>query len=256
MSHHLLPELLVTPIVEIIYSENRIVVDYDYEGLVLLGLVWKNTGYEMSYLAAEEFARTHQFPLVRRFEKSLAECAGENENNAEGYVLTYPSTGLKVKVKFEEYVRLHRILTGLNPRAIWEMLVPPEMLQKSPQAAELNAAVAEKRLASVDSILGDPKMPTGFIAWFGGWVNYLRTEFARIEREAKAVFDNRPIIRPNNIDGVLELGERKTQALYFLQAPSLCGVLFAMLDGKGYDTIIWKSIKPRGDAESYKRDGE
>lgn len=238
-------QLEATPVFEIIYPENRIVVDYDWSGLVLLGLVDVRTGREQDRNILEKFAEKSRLRAVRRFDKSLAECAAENVSNAEGYVLTYPSTGLKVKVKFEDYVRLHRILTGLNPRAIWEMLVPPEMLVQQQPPEGIDPTVAEKRRHSVDSILDDPKMPAGFIEWFGGWVGYLRNEYQRLESEAKAVFDNRPVG-----------ADRKTHALYFKATPALASILFAMLDGKDYEPIIWKHIKPRGDAETYKRDGE
>jgi RNA ligase len=235
-----------TLVTEIIYPENRIVVDYDYAGLILTGCIEIETGKEVDRSVLEEIGEAIGIPAVKRFDKSLAECAGENETNAEGYVLTYPSTGLKVKVKFEEYVRLHRILTGLNPRAIWEMLVPPEMLVRQQVT---DTTVAEKRRASVDSILADPKMPVGFIEWFGGWVNHLRSEYKRIESEALAVFNKRPA----GLGGV----DRKTLALYFkAAAPELASICFALLDGKDYEHIIWKQLKPRGDAETYKRDGE
>ena len=38
-----------TPLFEIIYPENRIVVKYDFEGLVMIGIVDIQTGYERNY---------------------------------------------------------------------------------------------------------------------------------------------------------------------------------------------------------------
>ena len=239
------PNLLLTPIVEIIYPDNRIVVDYDYSGLVMTGMVWIEDGKEYSRLALEEWGRTHHLPVVKRFDKSLAECAGDNVPNAEGYVLSYPSTGLKVKVKFEEYCRLHRILTGLNPRSIWEMLVPPEMLMQQVPPEGVDPTLAEKRRLSVESILNDPKMPVGFIEWFSGWVTHLRSSYAELEKTAKTVFMMRPVS-----------GSRRDIAEFFMQAPKHRGILFAMLDGKDYEPTIWKLLKPRGDISTYKRDGE
>ena len=243
--------LLLTPIVEIIYPENRIVVNYDYSGLVLTGMIWKDTGKEYSRLALEEWGQHKHLPVVKQFDKSLAQCAAENVSNEEGYVLTYPSTGLKVKVKFEEYVRLHRILTGLNPRAIWEMLIPVEMLIKmqlfDPKTPDTN------RRSSVDAILADPKMPAGFVEWFGGWVRNLRNAYAEMEAEARAVFNERPLETDMGRGPLL----RRAQAIYFQKAaPELTSICFAMLDGKDYEPIIWKQLKPRGDAETFKKDGE
>lgn len=213
-----------TPVCEIIYSSNRIVVDYDFEGLVVLSMINVETGREASREIVEQYASMNGFPVVEKFDKSLAECAAENTLNEEGYVLTY-SNGIKVKVKFAEYVRLHRILTGLNPKAIWELL-------------------AKKADEQVSLILNDKKMPSTFLAWFGGWVEQLRARYAELERNAQAVFALRPV-----------LGDRKEIALYFKKTPHLCSILFAMLDEKNYGEIIWDRLKPKA-TDTFKVDGE
>src|SRR6185369_6937033 len=146
-----------TPVCEIIYQANRIVVDYDFEGLVVLGVIDNATGREAARGILESLAGDNGLPVVERFNKTLAEAAAEDLPNEEGYVLTY-SNGVKVKVKFAEYVRLHRILTGLNPKAIWELL-------------------AKKAGASVDLLLQDSKMPEGFKSWLRGWVEELRRRY-------------------------------------------------------------------------------
>jgi RNA ligase len=187
----------------------------------------------------EIYARHIGIPAVTKFEKTLAEAAADKKDNAEGYVLTYPSTGLKVKVKFEEYVRLHRILTGLNPKAIWEMLA-------------LNQGDA------VDSILNDTKMPSGFIEWFGGWVGKLRGEYAEIVKQATEVYDGRPDGCAVGAGGLEDVRLwRKAMAAYFTKTPRLASVLFSMLDGKSYSEVVWKMLKPRGDdITTFKKDGE
>jgi len=226
-----------TPVFEIIYSTNRIVVDYDFEELVLLSLVNIATGSEMDRVLVESMAIFNHVNMVEKFNKSLAECAAENNLNEEGYVLTY-SNGVKVKVKFAEYVRLHRVLTGLNPRAIWEMLS-----QGSGEA--------------VDAILNDPKMPVAFLEWFRGWVEQLRGKFAALENESKAVFYNTPHYGESVGDMTKEerAQARKANALYYKQTPHLMSILFAMLDGKDYVSIIWDRIEPKGNA-TFKKDGE
>jgi len=209
-----------TMLFEIIYAENRIVVDYDFEGLIVIGLVRISTGEEADRHLLEAVAYQNGLDVVRRFNKSLVECAAENNLNEEGYVLTY-SLGenvppLKVKMKFVEYCRLHRILTGLNPRAIWEML-----------SANQNEAI--------DLILNDEKMPAAFKQWFNGWVLQLRQDFVTITTRATKIFLSRP-----------QTGIRKDVALYFLQtAPDISSVLFAMLDGKDVSPIVWDKIRPK-----------
>lgn len=59
----------------------------------------------------------HQFD---RLEDLLGHMKTADSTNQEGFVIYFPESDLRVKVKFEEYVKLHRILTGLSERRIWE----------------------------------------------------------------------------------------------------------------------------------------
>jgi hypothetical protein len=213
-----------SPVCEIIYQANRIVVDYDFEGLVMLAVINNWNGHEVCRDILERQAGENGLPVVEQFDKSLAECAAEDTPNEEGYVLTY-SNGVKVKVKFAEYVRLHRILTGLNPKAIWELL-------------------AKKADDTVDLILQDEKMPLSFKEWFGGWVGQLRSRYTELEQQAQAVL----ALRPTEVS-------RKEVALYFKETPHLCSILFAMLDGKNYAEIIWDKLRPKA-TDVFKQDGE
>lgn len=213
-----------SPVFEIVYPENRIVVTYDFAGLTLLGIVIHDTGAEFARRNVELWGRVNEIRVVEKFDKSLAECAAENTTNEEGYVLTY-GNGLKVKVKFAEYVYLHRILTGLNPKAVWEML-----------AAKQNEAIT--------TLLSNEKMPESFKKWLSGWVTQLQSRYSEIEDEAKKVFASKPG------------GIRKDEALYFTKtAKHLTGILFHMLDGKDYSEGIWDKVKPKA-TDTFKADGE
>lgn len=213
-----------TPVCEIIYPENRIVVDYNFEGLVLLSMIDNETGHEFARDEMELWAEVNVLQVVDKFTKSLAECASEDTLNEEGYVLTY-SNGVKVKCKFESYVRLHRILTGLNPKSVWEML-------------------SLKQDEAIAALLSDEHMPQSFKTWLSGWVTRLKTQFVEIEAEAKAVFAGKPS------------GSRKDDALYFTKTVKhLTGVLFKMLDSKDYAEVIFDMIKPKA-TDTFKVDGE
>lgn len=53
--------------------------------------------------------------------RSLAEALeAEPRPNAEGLVVFFPDRNERVKVKQDDYVALHRILTGTNARHVWE----------------------------------------------------------------------------------------------------------------------------------------
>ncbi len=245
-----------TPVCEIIYAANRIVVEYDYEGLVLLAFVDPYDAHEMPRPMAQRVADLVGLPLVKRFKKTLSECAAENTSNFEGYVITYLH-GVKVKVKFEEYVRLHRILTGMSPIAVWEM-------KKNGQDEE------------IEKLLADPKMPEGFRAWLDKWNKKLRNEFWGVDQVAhtlQARLREAGLVKPPLFAINLKTGEqeqvrpeytreeRKALAAAVFkvveEVPYQKGFQFALADGKDIKEDIWDYIRPSGkDVDPFKKDGE
>jgi RNA ligase len=200
---HTLP--LINPqktyLFEIIYPENRIVIDYGQkEELILLAVIDKETGKE------EELPEIG-FPVVKRYDgiHDLYALQTLQEVDREGFVIRFDS-GFRVKVKFEEYVRLHRILTRVSSKNIWEYLSTNQ---------------------SFEAILD--KVPDEFYDWVKNTVDKLTENYQKIENYCKENFK--------------DLGNRKDTALYFqtLLYPS---VLFSMLDKRDYSPIIWKMIKP------------
>ena len=199
----LLPSLdkTKTYLFEIIYPENRIVVDYgEMEDLVLLAVVDNQTGKEVT-------VENPGFTPVRRYHgvrdvHVLKELA---EENREGFVVRFES-GLRYKIKFDEYVRIHRIITQVSSLSIWEYL---------------------KEGQSLDEILD--RVPDEFYQWVRKTNEDLHAAFRNVEERARAEFK--------------VLGNRKETALYFQQC-TYPALLFAMLDGKDYAPAIWKLIRP------------
>lgn len=142
-----------TPLVEIIFPENRIVLNYgSKDTLVLLGCVHVNSG---RYFSPEEAAHILNWPgeVTETFSAtSLAEAlALPPRENAEGIVVAFNGTRTMVKVKQEDYLRLHKVLYGLSNKAVWEMLLASPTLGVSldPDVAEL---IPNEVLAWVDSV--------------------------------------------------------------------------------------------------------
>ena len=190
-----------TYLFEIIYPENRIVADYGItEDLILLTVIDNETGDE----SLEEIG----FPIVKRFDgiNDHSHLKQLQEENKEGFVVRF-ANGFRVKVKFEEYVKLHRIITGVSNVAIWEYLSEGKPF---------------------DEIL--EKVPDEFYNWVKQMQADLLMQFNNILAESKGVFK--------------ELNTRKETALYF-QQQKFPQVLFSMLDGKKPDKIIWKMIRPK-----------
>lgn len=107
----------LTYLFEIIYPENRIVVDYGQtEDLILLATIDTHTGIEQPLF---EFG----LPLVKRHEGfgDFNELLGLEHDGQEGFVVRFQG-GQPVKVKFAEYQRLHWLMTGITAKDIWEAL--------------------------------------------------------------------------------------------------------------------------------------
>ena len=115
----------LTYIFEIIYPANKIVVDYkDQEDLVLTGIVNKKSGKEVGPSELSSWAKIlnvkcatdHSFKSL----DELVDYCKTLSSQHEGFVITFPSTGLKVKVKGDEYLKIHKIISNLTPLAFWE----------------------------------------------------------------------------------------------------------------------------------------
>jgi RNA ligase len=116
-----------TYVVEIIYPENRIVVDYKNRHDLVLLTSYERDGTEV--LRPPEWDRTG-FSYVPEVDimalgatldlDDLVDCYVKG-TEAEGYVVRFDS-GLRVKMKFAAYLSLHKILTNCTERTIWEAL--------------------------------------------------------------------------------------------------------------------------------------
>jgi RNA ligase len=205
---HICFEPKYTYLFEIIYPENRIVLDYGaYQGLDLLAIIETETGNEIPVLGVVTPLGN---PVQNEPYASFEELKARNEKNKEGYVLRYPN-GTRIKIKFEDYVKLHKVLTGLSEIGVWEMLRDGKTLI---------------------NIIGDT--PDEMHGWLSEVVGRLETAYKVIEDEALADFEK-----------VKHLENRKDFALEAVKSKH-AGILFAMLDGKNYSPSIWKSIRPFG----------
>jgi RNA ligase len=116
------PRKGVTYMWEIIYPENRIVVNYgDEDDIHLLGAVNNRTGKSIPLKELKEWkwkrATEHE-----EFDSIHAAVAAPNRTNHEGYIVHYTQTDARVKIKHDEYLTLHRFATGINKRRVWEMM--------------------------------------------------------------------------------------------------------------------------------------
>lgn len=218
---------LYTYLFEIIYPENRIVVDYKgVKDLYLIGVLNTETGEDMhkgvqkySWLGAGKGPQ-NTFPEPEKFQfkdiEAIKEIMGKPETSTEGFVVRF-SSGFRAKVKYDEYVRLHRLLTGVTARRIWDLLRSNQELKE----------------------LYD-RVPEEFKDWVANKQKELTDQFLKIEREAKIVFKK-----------VKKLETRKEQADYIIGNYKYPSIIFSMLDEKDYTQIVWKIIRPKAEKPFY-----
>lgn len=200
----------ITPIWEIVYAANRIVVSYDFDDLVLLGGVEIRSGRSIS---PEQMVYALGWPgrvAEKHPTRSVEELLADDTPNQEGFVLHFPKSDFRVKVKFASYLALHRVLTHANSRTVWECLMTGVELPKIDGVPEFDAWLENQRTTLVDL-------------------------FAETRRDAVRLLNK-----------VHHLDDRKAQAQYLIANgdKTLASIVFRMLDGKNFEDLIWKSIKP------------
>lgn len=124
--HVLGPNL--TFLFEIVYPASRVVLDYEgMDDLVLLGAVSNQSGTAVSASYAKSLIDWWG-PVAQEFEfKTLrGMLEAEPRPNAEGYVFLDQYAGEMFKVKQEDYLRLHKAISNLSPRSVWERLLEGE----------------------------------------------------------------------------------------------------------------------------------
>lgn len=188
---------------ELIHPSNQIVLNYgDKKALVLLAIVENETGKELNiykHELAEQFEKVELLP-----NEVLSDVNKLNEKGLkEGVVVNFGTYRLKMKT--DEYVRIHRIVTDFTPKRVWEALSAGQTIDRA-------------------------NVPEEFLKWLEGTeaellnkFNYLKLTIAAHFEEAKDMTDK-------------ELGLSNEPYKHYI---------FAMRNGKGCENMIWKAIKPK-----------
>ncbi|MFE3760859.1 RNA ligase [Streptomyces sp. NPDC059104] len=240
----------VTYLAEILYPQNRIVVDYgDRRDLVLLA-AYGPDGTEVPLAEAAAHWRDIGSVVTVWPAMPLAELLALTEANAlpggerasgtdaEGFVLRFAS-GVRAKAKLGEYVRLHRLLTRVTERDIWRShgvqrfaALPAKQL-----AQGLNCTVADIEACGgkpLDELL--QQVPDEFDAWVRAVIDRLEEEAVRREREIDEAFA-----------AVAHLaGDRGAFARAVREVPdaALRPALFLRLDGRSTELVSWRAVRP------------
>ena len=197
-----------TYLFEIIYPENRIVVDYgNIEDVVMLGEINTESGDELDL----NHYTNSIFNVVKEYNgiKDYSSLKSLVDNNAEGFVVRF-SNGDRMKIKGEEYLRLHRIMTNLSTTSVWEIL---------------------STNGKIDEFIKD--VPDEFFKKIQDFAFDLSLRYYNLMKEYTECFE----IIKNKTEDRKSFAEESKRYPH----PSL---LFGLLDGKDISPMIWKMIKP------------
>ncbi len=198
---------------EIIYPENRIVLDYgSRDELVQLGAIEIGTGRYWPPYPTPHIADAAATPHI--------DCATMREaltlparTNAEGLVV-WLDAGRAVKIKQADYVALHRIVSNLTVKEVWRQL----------RAGTFNEFVVA--------------LPDEFHAWAMETAEPIVAHHEWTIRGAQAWHA-----------AVLTRGlpTRKAQALFIVREvePEARGLVFSLLDGKDITDAAWRMVEPK-----------
>jgi hypothetical protein len=203
-----------TYLFEIIYPENRIVVDYKgEEKLVVLGVIHTETGEEVpdSSLFHMQEGGWELVTVYKTWGETYDILKEEISKDREGYVIRFKN-GFRMKIKGEEYVRLHRILTNISNRDIWEYL---------------------KDNKPLDDLL--EKVPDEFNDWVKSEVANFKEMYMITLTMAELTFIK--FIKP-------EMSRKEAAEIIKTKDKNIQPILFKKLDNKDYSDLIWKKLYP------------
>jgi RNA ligase len=196
-----------TPLFEIIYPDNRIVVDYDNrEDLVLLAIRHLEGDYfpyyPFLYMTANRFG--FSLPQYYNFNsiRDILSLTGKISANHEGWVLLF-ADGQRFKIKGDRYKEVHRLVTNASFRRVLE-------------------AVATD---SFDEMIAG--IPDEFLEQIHSWHDEIEAKVSDVTKRVELAFGDAP------------KDSRKEFALWVSENYSeLSPCLFRKLDGKEFKSVI------------------
>jgi len=198
-----------TYLFEIIYSKNRVVVDYkNKEDLILLAIIDTKNGYELN-ISNYPYSHIEKINGIQDFKTLI----NVSQDNKEGFVIKW-ANGFRLKMKFDEYVRLHKLICGLSERRIWDALRSGD---------------------NIESFF--EKVPDEFYTWGKKIIYKLSKLYDNIEQDSLSIVID---------EGLRELPRKNVAIITMNKYRHYSAIIFKILDGKDYKNIIWKMIKPSG----------
>ncbi|MGW7164122.1 T4 RnlA family RNA ligase [Streptomyces sp. NPDC054884] len=251
----------VTYLAEIVYPQNRIVVDYgERRDLVLLAAFakdgtevalaeaathWGDIGSVVTVWPAMPLGELLALAEGNRLPGGRAAAGTE----AEGFVLRFAS-GVRAKAKLAEYVRLHKVLTGVTERDVWR----GHGIQRfaglpAKQVAQALGCSAEDVAASggrpLDALL--EQVPDEFDAWVRGVIAGVEKQVDDRERAIDEAF--------RSLAPLADDRGAFARAVSALPDAALRPAMFLRLDGRPTELVTYRSTRPEA-ADPFQTDEE
>jgi hypothetical protein len=202
-----------TYVFEIVYKQNQIVIRYDEERLVLLSVCDHHRSYDIQCHPWPHKPKLYPFQDLNHL---ITQLNTSPFNAEEGYVVFWPDEDVRIKFKFQEYMRIHKIRSQLSPKYIWELLSSGK---------------------DIEDLLD---LPDEFVIEVQQIKDKLLNDFRDIERKALHRVKEIIIHLPGGGD---DRAIKKQFASEVAQDP-MAPLLFAIFNKKQHSKVIWKMLEP------------
>jgi RNA ligase len=237
----------LTYLFEIIYPGNRIVVDYgDLDDLALIGAVNVVGGFVYGPEMVPGWPGPRATVLPYR---TLREAVHARPRaGKEGMVVRSLMDGSMVKIKQQDYIELHRIVTGLNEKAIWERCRDADLRKGAYSVGDPINQVLEG-------------VPDELHSWVRSVAEQLFDEVYDKRDQVYTLFARAQDEVDPGTEWRSERGRRKALALW-LQSEGLPAgqqkgeggwlkkAVFQVYDGYDPNHYLWKLVRPEGDVRA------
>ena len=211
-----------TYLFELVYPENRIVIDYHGESkLIAITKIEKSTGVSIwdfcefkQEMNGLNFETVKQIPIATHTDFDSLKL--KDIENEEGYVLQF-FDDYRIKIKFETYVKIHRVATNVTARAIWDVLRKNENLNELLEYA-----------------------PDELFDWIENKAKELKTDHDEIMKNAKETYK---LIVFNMKEGFTQK-DFALQVQEFVDSTSTRGFIFSLHQNKDITDGVWSLLRP------------
>lgn len=214
-------------IFELIHPDTRIVIDYgDTKDLILLAVIDKEGNEKNINEYIDVFTLVEEFNVNFNPSGDWEFLEDFIQDNEEGFVIKF-SSGTRMKIKGEEYCRLHKIVTQTSSYDIWETLKDNKDITELIERA-----------------------PDEWLTWVFKTIGEIYVEFKKIQQQVERDWEygiEKGLYAwcsvENEWANTINSSRRQiAEYFYTCQYPAL---MFNKLDGMEYDQKIWEMCKPK-----------